>query len=133
MSLTQSILFENSEKVPEGLYIDLMNSLKKDFETATKKPGRLIVIINRTIPSRILMTKKELLQSIVNGSRAWPDREAILLKIVTWSYGQLRALCRERNINDMKTNPKWHERTPEEVTLRNTALSMRSGGSVLHM
>lgn len=30
---TQTLLFENSKDIPEGLYINLMDSLKKDFET----------------------------------------------------------------------------------------------------
>ena len=29
---TQNFLYDNSSKIPEGLYIELMNKLKIDFE-----------------------------------------------------------------------------------------------------
>jgi hypothetical protein len=38
---TQTYLFENSDKIPESVYIDLMNSLKKDFDTNRNRGVRV--------------------------------------------------------------------------------------------
>jgi hypothetical protein len=38
---TQSILFDNKEKIPNGLYVELMNALKKDFSAPKNKINKI--------------------------------------------------------------------------------------------
>ena len=49
---TQSFLFENSSKIPEGIYIELMNKLKLDFE----KNETTVMIENRSLRKEIETT-----------------------------------------------------------------------------
>ena len=51
MTETQSFLFEHSAELPEGLYIELMNKLKIDFDKKeTEQPKLSVVVIDRNIP-----------------------------------------------------------------------------------
>ena len=50
---TQNYLFSNSKEIPEGLYIELMNKLKIDFESTKKEKS--VLIINKSISKVISM------------------------------------------------------------------------------
>ena len=102
---TQNLLHERSAEVPEGLYIELMNKLKKDFDNAKKEVK--IVVINRTIPKFIMATKIEIREIIIKASVDWPAREDTLIKINKMNYYELRKFCDSRKINIMKINPRW--------------------------
>jgi len=40
---TQNVLFRRSSEIPEGLYLELMNSLKIDFEN-NQRPIKVIIV-----------------------------------------------------------------------------------------
>jgi hypothetical protein len=103
---TQNLLHERSADIPEGLYIDLMNRLKIDFESEKTKETKVIVI-NRLLPSRISMTKYELLQQIIKNSVDWADREEILASLPRIAYFKLKELSIVRGLPVMKENPRW--------------------------
>ena len=98
---TQNYLFENSDKVPEQLYVELMNKLKMDFDSP------LVVVIDKLVPSTVVCKKTELVQRIMQKSKTWNDREDVLQKIVTMSHRELKKLCDARSIGTMKPNPKY--------------------------
>ncbi len=64
---TQTYLFENSDKIPESVYIDLMNSLKRDFDMNR----------NKGVPSQVVCKKTELIQRVMERSAHWNDREEV--------------------------------------------------------
>ena len=98
---TQSHLFENSDKIPEQLYVELMNKLKMDFEAPR------VVVIDKLVPSTVVCKKTELVQRIMQKSKTWHDREDVLQKIVTMSHNELKKFCDARAIGTMKPNPKY--------------------------
>ena len=105
---TQTVLFNNSNQMPEGLYIELMNKLKIDFNDNTK-PKREVIVIHKSVAKTIAMTKIELQQAIIKGSIGWLDREEILLNLPTrkYDYVALKDLCHRRGLPFMKLNPRW--------------------------
>ena len=104
---TQTVLFNNSSQMPEGLYIELMNKLKIDFNEI--KPKREVIVIHKSVAKTIAMTKIELQQSIIKNSAEWLDREEILLNLPTrmYHYIALKDLCHRRGLPVMKLNPRW--------------------------
>ena len=111
---TSSILFDRSREIPEGLYLELMNSLKKDFYGE-----QIIFVVNKSIPSKIVMSRDDLIQQIIKNSTNWVDREEILLKITKkrgMLYHQLKELCVERHLPIMKDNPRWVKQ--EEIAIQ---------------
>jgi len=105
---TQNLLHERSADIPEGLYIELMNRLKIDFESNQEKSKEMkVIIINRLLPSRISMTKYELLQQIIKNSVDWDDREEILASLPRIAYFKLKELSIVRGLPVMKENPRW--------------------------
>jgi hypothetical protein len=108
---TQSILHENSEKIPEGLYLQLMNTLKLDFDENQNKNTTEVtklVVVDKRIPRYTHMSKRELLQNIVEKSKDWPDRETVLVGILKMSWWELKKFCISRgNLPIMKENPRW--------------------------
>ena len=102
---TQNLLYQSSGEIPEGLYINLMNKLKIDFDANKTKVN--IIVINRSIPKTVLASKLELLEYIIKISVHWPDREDVLLKINRMSYYKLKEFCISRRIPIMKVNPRW--------------------------
>ena len=115
---TQSFLFENSAELPEGLYLQLMNKLKLDFENP---PVELkIICIDNNVPSTVVIRKKELKENIIKASIDWPDREEILLKLITMSVVDLKALCFKAKLPTMKANPRYIKQTQIVADLRKT-------------
>ena len=100
---TQSVLFSHSSELPEGLYLELMNKLKIDFEN--KKT--CIIVINKSIAKTVLSSKKELVENVITRSLNWEDRENVLIKINRMSYWELKEFCITRQIPIMKINPRW--------------------------
>jgi hypothetical protein len=80
---TQNLLHDRSSEIPEGLYLELMNKLKIDFDQKQQSEGNKtkVVILNRSIPCTIARSKQELIVDIVKKSVDWVDREEILLKV----------------------------------------------------
>ena len=115
---TQSILYQNSAQIPEGFYLQLMNSIKIDFESeqVTK-----VIVLNRSIPRIVAMSKYELLQQIIKNSSLWTDREEILLKINRLTYHELKELTTSRNLPVMKENPRW---VLQQSIIRNSGYNM---------
>ena len=115
---TQSFLFENSAELPEGLYLQLMNKLKLDFENP---PVELkIICIDNNVPSTVVIRKKELKENIIKASIDWPDREEILLKLITMSVIDLKALCVKTKLPTMKANPRYTEQSQVIANLQST-------------
>jgi len=104
---TQNLLHERSSEIPEGLYIDLMNKLKTDFDQIKNKVT--IIVINRSIAKTVLASKKELVEAIIKTSVNWPERENVLININRMSYYQLKEFCISRSTPIMKLNPRWSE------------------------
>jgi hypothetical protein len=104
---TQRILFENSKDIPEGLYIELMNKLKIDFDKA--KTEKSVLVINKSVAKHILYSKKELIEKVITCSVDWEDREDALIKINRMSYWKLKEYCISRGLGIMKVNPRWIE------------------------
>lgn len=91
--------------MPEGLYLKLMNSLKKDFDADKEKVK--LVVFDRTIPSHIVMCKNELHKQIIEKSKQWPDREQVLCDLVNMDFWRMKELCKKRKLPYMKKNPRW--------------------------
>jgi len=106
---TQTLLFERSSEMPEGLYIDLMNKLKMDFIEKNGDKKTTIVVINKSLPKHIQMTRQEMIQQIIRESVEWEDREAVLLQVTQkrLRINDLKNLCITRKLHTMKLNPKW--------------------------
>jgi hypothetical protein len=106
---TQTILHEHSDAIPEGLYLKLMNSLKKDFDADTErvKVKVKLVVFDRKIPRHILMCKNELHKQIIEKSTQWPDREQVLCDLVKMDFYHMLDLCKKCNLPYMKKNPRW--------------------------
>ena len=104
---TQNCLYSNSKEIPEGLYIELMNKLKIDFESTKKEKS--VLVINRSLAKNVLSSKKELIESIIKCSVDWEDREDVLIKINRMSYSVLKEYCISRRVPIMKVNPRWVE------------------------
>ena len=105
---TQNLLFERSSEMPEGLYIELMNKLKIDF-SGNKEKNTIVVL--KSIPKHVQMTKQEMIQQIVKESVGWEDREAILMYITQkrLCISDLKNICMTRKLATMKINRKWVE------------------------
>ena len=108
---TQNLLHSRSDEMPEGLYIDLMNKLKIDFDQNKAEKNTKIVIIHKSIAKTIACTKIELQQKIITASVNWIDREEILLNLPTRGrencYHGLKEFCKRRGLSTMKLNPRW--------------------------
>ena len=104
---TQRILFENSKQIPEGLYIELMNKLKIDFDNV--KTEKSILVINKSVAKHVLSSKRELIEKVITCSIAWEDREDALIRINRMSYWELKEYCVSRGLGIMKVNPRWAE------------------------
>ena len=91
--------------MPEGLYLQLMNSLKIDFDKPAQQTR--IIVLNRSIPRIISMNKYELLQQVIVNSKTWVDREEILMKINRMMYHELKKFSVSRNLPVAKENPRW--------------------------
>jgi len=104
---TQNLLHDRSAEIPEGLYLDLMNKLKLDFDT--KNPEPKIVIITKNLPSRIKCSKADMIQNIIKASVHWEDRDEILLQITKNRVfiKDIEHICTSRGIALMKENPRW--------------------------
>ena len=105
---TQNLLFERSSEMPEGLYIELMNKLKIDFSDNKEKNT---IVVLKSIPKHVQMTKQEMIQQIVKESVGWEDREAILMYITQkrLCISDLKNICMTRKLATMKINRKWVE------------------------
>lgn len=104
---TQSLLFARSDEMPEGLYLELMNKLKIDFEN---KPviKKEVLIINASLPRYIQIKKVDLIQLIVKESIDWDDREEILLKLTSKiSMYDVKSICYNKQIPVTHLNPRW--------------------------
>ena len=108
---TQTLLFERSSDMPEGLYIELMNKLKLDFEKKeeTTEVKSVAVVINRSIAKYVQMKKSVMIQSIVKASIDSPDREELLLKLTTERLllSDVKDLCFKYKLSTMCINPRW--------------------------
>ena len=105
---TQNFLYDNSSKIPEGLYIELMNKLKIDFENKESEKKTKVIVINRKLPKWIACTKQKLIQDIIKHVVNFENREEILLKVTSniWING-IKKMCKEYNIPTMCINPRW--------------------------
>ena len=103
---TQKMLFERSAEMPEGLYLDLMNQLKLDFDNNKVK----VIVIPTTLPKHIVISKREMIQNIIRDSINWADREEILLKITgRCMYSEIKDICLLKGLPTMKINPRWRQ------------------------
>jgi hypothetical protein len=120
MSETQSFLFEHSEELPEGLYIQLMNKLKIDFDKKeTEEPKLTIVVIDRNIPAYIAIKKKDLIDSLIKKSETFENRTHFIQDLMRKDYTTIKALCKVHQIDTQKENPKWKRQSEAVRVLRN--------------
>ena len=120
---TQSLLFSRSSDVPEGLYVELMNKLKIDFENKSKN---VVIVINKSIAKTVVSSKKELIENVIKKSINWEDRENVLIKINRMSYYDLKEFCITRQVPIMKINPRW-ARQQQIIEKSNIDRSLFSG------
>ena len=101
---TQKYLFEHSAELQEGLYLELMNKLKIDFENG---PTKIVYVypIKRFVP----MNKSDMLQMIIDETIGYPDRENILKRIIIMTVSQLTRFCHTNGWGVTKRNPKFIE------------------------
>jgi len=109
---TQNLLHDRSSEIPEGLYLELMNKLKIDFDQKQQSEGNKtkVVILNRSIPCTIARSKQELIVDIVKKSVDWVDREEILLKVSNKRvmFCEIKDICLEHGLCTRKQNPRWN-------------------------
>ena len=105
---TQNFLYDNSSKIPEGLYIELMNKLKIDFENKESEKKTKVIVINRKLPKWIACTKQKLIQDIIKHVVNFENREEILLKLTSniW-MPDIKKMCKEYEIPTTCINPRW--------------------------
>lgn len=92
---TQSYLFENKETIPDGLYLDLMNKLKLDFDT---KPAPK--------PKMKDMNKSEIIFMLGKCSILAPERiDMVWLEryIEVADVKDLRKYCKDNGISCKKS------------------------------
>ena len=120
---TQNLLHERSSEIPEGLYIELMNKLKIDFDQKQLSEGikTKVVVLNRSIPSSIVRSKQELIIEIVQKSVDWVDREEVLLKISNKRimFSEIQSIAKRHSIDTKKQNPRWRQQSNLYNSLRN--------------
>jgi hypothetical protein len=114
---TQNLLHERSADIPEGLYLELMNKLKKDFDNNKKTVN--FIIINKSIAKLVACTKIELRENIIKASIHWEDREEVLIKIIKMCYHELRKFCKLRDVQTLKINPRWQS---QETLIQNSGI-----------
>ena len=105
---TQNLLHDRSSEIPEGLYIELMNKLKIDFDQNQQTKTK-ILIINKSLPTVIARSKHELIIEIVQKSSEWNDCEEVLLKISNKRvmFSEVKKICITHGIKVSKQNPRW--------------------------
>ena len=136
---TQTLLFERSAEMPEGLYIELMNRLKLDFEKKEETTVKHVaIIINKSIPKFIQMKKTDMIKSIVKASVDTKNREKVLLKLVSrTSMDEVKNLCIEHQLPTMTINTRWvrqQELIANHPTLNLNTPSFRSiAPNILHV
>ena len=119
---TQNILHDRSSEIPEGLYLELMNKLKIDFDQAQSNNTK-ILIINKSVPKVIARSKHELIIEIVQKSSEWNDCEEVLLKISNKRvmFSEVKKICITHGIKITKQNPRWTNQNNLYASLRNAA------------
>ena len=85
---TQSYLFDIKESIPEGIYLELMNKLKLDFDNPSQKKVK-------PIPYK----KNELLMVIGQQSVNWTNRDSVLSQLATFDMTRLKSWCERNNIS----------------------------------
>jgi hypothetical protein len=119
MTETQSFLFEHSAELPEGLYIQLMNKLKIDFDKKeTEEPKLSVVVIDRNIPEYIAIKKKVLIDSLIKKSETFENRTQFIQELMRKDYYSIKALCKVHNIDTQKENPNWKRQSEAVRSLR---------------
>jgi hypothetical protein len=120
---TQNLLHDRSSEIPEGLYLELMNKLKIDFDQKQQSEGNKtkVVILNRSIPCTIARSKQELIVEIVKNSVDWVDREEILLKVSNKRvmFCEIKNIAITHHISTRKQNPRWRQQSDLYNSLRN--------------
>jgi len=120
---TQNLLHDRSSEIPEGLYLELMNKLKIDFDQKQQSEGNKtkVVILNRSIPCTIARSKQELIVEIVQKSVDWTDREEILLKVSNKRimFSEVKNIAINHHISTIKQNPRWRQQSDLYNSLRN--------------
>ena len=121
MTETQSFLFEHSAEIPEGLYIELMNKLKIDFDKKeTEQPKLSVIVIDYHIPQCIAIKKKDLIDSLIKKSETFENRTEFIQELMRKDYYSIKALCKVHKIDTQKENPKWKRQSDAVTILRTT-------------
>jgi hypothetical protein len=98
---TQRHLFEHSAEIPEGLYLDLMNKLKLDFD----KPPT--IVYRNKLPQWIPMNKSDMLQMIIDKTNDYPDKNNIIKRAIAMRVHTLKRFCLTNDWYTFKKNPKY--------------------------
>jgi hypothetical protein len=121
MSETQSFLFEHSAELPEGLYIELMNKLKIDFDKKEiEQPKLSVIVIDRNIPSYIAIKKKVLIDLLITKSETFEHRTQFIQELMRKDYRAIKLLCKIHNIDTQKENPNWKRQSAAVTKLKIT-------------
>ena len=107
--------------MPEGLYLRLMDALKIDFDSDSKNITTKAIVINKSIPQYIQMTKVAMIQSIIVFTKNEDSdvREELLLKITSGRIfiNDIKDLCTLYRLPTTCLNPRWVRQ--EEMILQN--------------
>ena len=84
---TQSYLFEIKESLPDGIYLELMNKLKLDFDNPPQHKVKMV-------PYK----KNELLMLIGQKSVNWSNRDLILAQVAKYNMVNLKNWCNTNGV-----------------------------------
>jgi len=101
---TQKYLFDHSAELPEGLYIELMNKLKIDFDNGPTK-----IVYAYPIKRYIKMNKADILHMILDKITDYPDKDEIIKHIMVANVAALTRYCNVKHWGTTKKNPKFIE------------------------
>jgi hypothetical protein len=108
MMETQKYLFEHSAELPEGLYLELMNKLKIDYDNPVAPVVQTVVkTVYLSISKWVPKNRADFLQMIIDKTVDYPNRDEILKRTVTMQVYQLRRYCQTNSWDVTKLNPKW--------------------------
>ena len=145
---TVALLQDNSDKIPEGLYLDLMNKLKLDFDDKAKliDPSNVpeVVVINRNINKMIVMSRAEMVAKLISKCFTFEDgygftfnyphisqqriaytfpqdRERFIINLNKprwYTMDDIKGLMKKFFGDYMKINPRWKPTPPNIEQLR---------------
>jgi len=93
---TQTYLFDNRETIPNGLYVELMNNLKLDFDAGVPVP---VPVPTRPVYRDMNKTEIVFMLGKIYCSFPQPTQDLLERHIGTLDLKDLRNICKSENIS----------------------------------